>query len=171
MHRRRAAESKWFLIEVSLACALCWLTTEKTIIGWPRWIPEVLVLVAFWRVNEIAWAFYTDSVDRLRGKLRNSNIKPYERIPMLLRSAIGLVVQFAVLYYCVVPNEGFSKPLSDFRDALYFSATVGTSVGQESQEVTSHILRVVHIYQAGLGILLLVLALSIYIGGAKDGDA
>jgi hypothetical protein len=122
-------------------------------------------------VNEIAWAFYSDSVDRLRRELPKSSIKPHERIPMLLRSAIGLVVQFAVLYFCIFPNEGFSKPLHDFRDALYFSATVGTSIGQESQEVTSHFLQLTHIYQAGLSILLLVIALSIYIGEAKDGDA
>ena len=161
----------WFAVELGIACTLSWLSTRESIAYWPRGFQEILLLLAFWRINEIAIAFYNDSVDRLRRRRPRSNIKPYERIPMLLRSAVGLVVQFAVIYFFAFPNEGFGKPLCDFRDALYFSATVGTSIGQEGQEVTSQILRLAHVYQSGLGILLLVLALSIYVGGTERRNA
>lgn len=158
----------WFLAESTLAIMLCWISVRVAVKDWPWWARELLLLIAFWRINEIAWAFYKDSLDRIRGSAQRSDIEPHERVPMLMRSTVGLVVQFSVVYFCAIPGEGFSECLTDFRDALYFSATVATSVGQEGQEVKDHLLRTAHVYQSALSILLLVLALSIYVGDTSQ---
>jgi hypothetical protein len=133
-------------------------------------IAALFCLVAFWRVNEISYAFYSDGVSKLRGDIPSSDIRSVERVGMLLRSSFGAAVQFAVLYFLLVP-EGFKVRFWDFRDALYFSAATMTSIGQEGQEVESRLLRFFHIYQAALGILLFAIALSIYLGEQGKRDA
>lgn len=157
----------WFLAECGLA--LTWCVFEATTYAWPESIHLVFCLLALWRINEIAYAFYRDGISKLRGEPPASDIQAFERIGMLLRSASGLVVQFAVAYF-LLQTGGFKVPFTDFRDALYFSAGTMTSIGQEGQEVQSHIMRLLHIYQAALGILLFALALSIYAGEQKKRD-
>lgn len=165
----------WFAIEFSLAVALVWISRQSVASSWPELVRVALCLVAFWRINEIAYAFYRDGLSKIRGDADSSDVPMQERVGMLLRSAFGLAVQFAVLYYLLLPAQGFKESFNDFRDALYLSAATMTSIGQEGQEVQSHLMRLLHIYQSGLTIVLFVIALATYVGGStgskRPGDA
>ncbi len=158
----------WCLAECGLA--LTWCLLEAVPESWPAGIRVLFGVVAVWRINEVAYAFYSDGISRLRGIPPRSDIQGFERVGMLLRSACGLVVQFAVLYF-LLDATSFKQHFVDFRDALYFSAATTTSIGQEGQEVQGYIARFLHIYQSALGILLFALALSIYAGGVESREA
>lgn len=166
----RAWNKCWFAWETFLAITLLLVSLTIPVSEWYCSVLFALCICAFWRINEIVYAFSADSLSRIRNEEATSNLRPYERIQMLMRSYLGLVVQFAILYFCLTPGQGFAQPLGDFRDSLYFSAITQTAIGQEGQEVKSHWLRLVHVYQSGAGILLLVLAVSIYIDHASRND-
>ena len=163
--------SGWFIFEALLAAALLLISPHYSVKNWCSCVIYTLCVIAFWRINEIAFAFYSDSMSKLKQEQSSSDLKPYERVQMLLKSYVGIIVQFAVLYYCLFPGKGFTEEFDDFRDALYFSATTLTAIGQEGQEVCSHWLRAFYDYESASGILLLVVAVSIYIDRANSSEA
>jgi voltage-gated potassium channel len=154
----------WFIWETILAGSLALLSQTYPVHDWYAFPRQLLCLCAFWRINEVTYAFYSDGISKVRKQPASSDLLPHQRLPMLLRSYLGLIIQFSVIYFCLFPGEGFKDTLCDFRDALYFSATTLTAIGQEGQEVKNHWLRLAHVYEAASGILLLVFALSIYVG-------
>lgn len=153
----------WFIMELVLCVALIYLPCFSCTEAVPKSMQSLLCFIAFWRINEVAYAFYNDGMSKIKGELATSDLEPYERINMLFRSANGLIVQFAVLYAFLTPLEGFRVSIHDFGSALYFSATTMTSIGQEGQEVQTALMRIFHFYQSALGILLFVLAISVYV--------
>ena len=110
-------------------------------------------------------------MSKLRGELSKSALYPHERLTMLLRSLVGLTIQFAVIFFFLSYPGDFQKQLMNFGDALYFSAATISGVGQEGQDVNAVLMRIFHIYEGVTGILLLVLAVGIYVGRADSSDA
>jgi hypothetical protein len=134
-------------------------------------VAALMIYIAASRINELAYAFYSDSLSKLRGERSKSALKPHERMTMLFKSFIGLSIEFAVIYYFLAFLDDFKNELIDFRHALYFSAATISGIGQEGQEVNGQILRALHVYEGIVGVLLLVLAVSIYVGRAERSEA
>ena len=154
----------WFLSEICLAIVIMAFTVNDGSIEalGVLWIP--ISVLAFWRVNEIVYAFWNDVADSILKVSTNSGLNHVHRLSMLSRSAAGLVVWFAVLYSALGTGSAFKCPFSDFRDALYFSAVTLFSIGQEGQEVQGHIVRILHVYQGVSGFVLLAVAVAVYVG-------
>lgn len=119
-------------------------------------------IFAFWRINEIVFAFYNDSISRLSGVIQQSTLTSTDRLKMLFRSYGSLIICFASLYYFLPQSADYICRIKDFGDALYLSAVTMTGLGQEGLEIIG-IARFLVVYQVLTGILLVVIAVSVYL--------
>ena len=156
----------WFVGEAILAGALIGLSLAHYGDCY-RVLLCALLVFAWWRVNEVVYAFWKDSLDAVEGRPDASSLSSSKRLSMLARSASGLVFWFAVAY---AKFGNFKECFVHFADALYFSALTLAGLGQEGQEVVAGPARLVHVYEALSGIVLIVVAISVYVG-KRDGEA
>ena len=117
------------------------------------------------RIAEIAYAFYRDPLS----PEKESDLTAVDRLRMAMRSYLGLVLNFAILYY-FIPLAGMfdgqgTKGISIFGDALYFSAVTITTVGYGDIVPVSWVARLLSLVESGIGLLVLVVAIGTYIGG------
>jgi hypothetical protein len=118
-----------FAIELCLVFILAlWVYVySSSLSGRPEHaLPGLRVILAYWafsRCVEITWAFSSDALRALMNREPSSGIKAAERIIMALRSYFGLLLNFALLYYCL-NWEFVGLCIGGFVDALYFSGSV-----------------------------------------------
>ena len=165
--RLRYWNRSWLAVELLFASLLLTVESVNRRMVAESPLADLLLIIAFWRINEVAYAFARDAIDKLHGAPIRSDISAPERMGMLAGSYLGSIVQFATVYFYLFRGCGFNQKLGSFSEALYFSAMSALSGAPEGMEITSPWLQFVHVYQAALSVLLLVIALSVYIGAAK----
>ena len=97
--------------------------TELSLVG------GVLLVYAYSRIIEIAYAFYRDPLS----KSKKSDLKVKDRICMAMRSYFGLAFNFAVLYYFLPITKLFKVDeqyhLNSFFESFYFSSVTLATLG------------------------------------------
>ncbi len=144
------------------------------------WVGIVIFYFAFSRTFEVSYAFVKDVADRLREVQPNTNLTTGQRIVMAFRSYVGLIVNFAIMYFLlpalsVVRIFGWSLPvdkapcfqLNNFFDALYFSVMTITTTGYGDLSPSIWPTRVLAMWEVLSGLLLIAMALAIYLSNSK----
>src|SRR5207237_108038 len=90
---------RWFQAEVVMATLLVAASVRYPSARAKGWLLLPMLLLGWWRVNEIAYAFYRDALHRLAIELQRSDLKPTERVQMAMKSYIGMGINFAQLFY------------------------------------------------------------------------
>lgn len=127
----------------------------------------VLWLLPFSRCNEIVYAFYRDSMDKLHESPAASRLTPADRIQLLIKSYVGLTINFSIIYFLLptcMYSHGFESPIH----ALYFSGVTITTLGFGDITPTQDLSRILAVYEVFAGILLVVLALTIYLSSLSE---
>lgn len=127
-------------------------------------LPVLLMFVLLWlalsRCNEIAFAFYRDTIDHLK-KERKTSLKPWQRIQMAVRSYLSLTANFGMVCY-FVPTLYDPAP-NNFVQALYFSGVTIATLGYGDIKPIQAVSQLLAVYEVFSGILLVVLALGTYL--------
>jgi hypothetical protein len=133
------------------------------------WQTYFLILYAWilplGRVNELVFAFWKDSLDRLNHLPTRMPLKRVERIQLLMRSYVETALNFGLLYYvCSVSVRGSVSDLYTILDAIYFSVITLATVGYGDIKPALSMSRFLTIYESLAGIVFVVLAVATYIG-------
>jgi hypothetical protein len=136
-----------------------------------NFVGGVLVLYAWSRVNEIAYAFYCDPLSHSK----ESDLTVNDRIRMAMRSYFGLGFNFALLYY-FLPITGLfiaggQSRLGSFAESVYFSGVTLATLGYGDVVPTYWVSRLLALYEVFAGILIIAVAVATYVGRTKDEDA
>jgi len=122
----------------------------------------ILVLAyACSRINEIAYAFYNDALSLSK----KSDIKITDRIRMAMRSYLGLLFNFSLLYYFMPVEELFNKTIESYTEAFYFSGVTLATLGYGDIFPKHALSRLLALYEVIAGILIIAVAIAIYVGG------
>ncbi|MBW8722289.1 MAG: two pore domain potassium channel family protein [Polaromonas sp.] len=152
----------FFGLEIGIVLALGTLSWSEYF-----WLPLSLGFALLWiaisRCNEIVYAFYADTMDKLDEKKSNTNLSPSDRIKMLMRSYFGLTTNFALIYY-LLPTL-YEPKLSSFATAFYFSGVTIATLGYGDIKPIDQASQLLAVYEVFSGILLVVLALAVYLAG------
>ncbi len=124
----------------------------------------VVVVYAWWRVNEVVYAFYNDALSRVK----RSNLTNTDRIRMAMRSYFGLAFNFAIAYYFIPVDGLFNEPIGNFWQAFYFSGVTLATLGYGDMYPIHDLSRLLALYEVFAGILILAVAIATYAG---DRDA
>ncbi|WP_088259521.1 potassium channel family protein [Fimbriiglobus ruber] len=127
----------------------------------------IAIAYAWSRINEIAYAFYTDSLT----SSKQSDLTSSERIRMAMRSYFGLAFNFALLYYFIPVTGLFKDSLGSFFEAFYFSGVTLATLGYGDVLPKHWLCRLLSLYEVFAGILLVAVAIATYIGGSGESDA
>lgn len=120
----------------------------------------VLLVYAWWRVNEIAYAFYNDALS----PEKRSDITSTERISMAMRSYFGLAFNFAIAYYFSPADSFFNETIASFWQAFYFSGVTLATIGYGDIHPSHDLSRFLALYEVFAGILILAVAIATYAG-------
>lgn len=130
----------------------------------------VLIVYAWSRINEIAYAFYRDPLSQSK----ESALKVNDRIRMAMRSYFGLGFNFAVLYYFLpitgLFRAGEQSHLGSFAESVYFSGVTLATLGYGDVVPTYWVSRLLALYEVFAGILIIAVAVATYVGRTKDED-
>jgi hypothetical protein len=129
-------------------------------------VSTIAFLYGFSRANEIAYAFYADSLDAEK----QSDLSSSDRIRMAMRSYFGLTFNFALIYFFFPFQMTFSTELNGFFEAFYFSGVTAATLGYGDLYPTGVLARILSLYEVALGLLLLAVAIATYAGDAKKND-
>lgn len=124
----------------------------------------LLLVWAYSRINEIAYAFYRDPLTHAK----ESDLSAADRIQMAMRSYFGLAFNFALLYY-FAPIDGLfaaraSDSLASFWEAFYFSGVTLATLGYGDILPVHWFSRVLSLAEVSLGLLLIVVGIASYLG-------
>lgn len=171
----------WFIADCVVVLALSILPAHKVVL--PVHTPEnyslgylvvavLAVVVAFSRINELTYAFYQDAMEELGLRKKPTRLKPVDRVRMAMRSYFGLAVSFALFYFFLPWANFFDHDkhnlMLHFGDALYFSLTTITTLGYGDIAPSTGAARFLAMWEALLGIFLVVVAVGAYVGAAAD---
>ncbi len=140
------------------------------------------VVLIFWyaisHVNEVFIAFYNDVFDKL-SKSKSAQEKKHgieydERIRLALRSYIGLIIEYGIIYYVIcflnyisiVPGNEiifFEHGFDTFVDALYFSGVTIMTLGYGDILPSNSFSRLMSVYEVLNGMLLVVVTFTVYV--------
>lgn len=154
---------RFFIFEIILAVILC-ITTYLTPSIFINSMVYLLIIYSWSRVNEIAIAFYFDASWHLYRKPMATDLEPAERVGMALKSYAGLAINFAVIYYFLPIDNKFSGLVCSFADSLYFSVITITTLGYGDISPSHIVTRGTAVYEVITGVLVLVIAVSTYMG-------
>jgi len=130
-----------------------------------------LCILAWSRINEVSYAFYCDAFSHLNNEEPSSMLSMPERAQMALRSYVGIIVYFALIYYFYWGECKFSTAPNNFFDSLYFSTISIATVGYGDIYPTNPVIKAFVMYEVLVGLLLVVIAIGTYIGGnSKNGE-
>lgn len=148
-----------FVVEAigCIALALCFSRPATRHIGV---LGVTLLVYAWWRVNEIAYAFYGDALSRTK----RSNLTSTERIRMAMRSYFGLAFNFSVAYYFIPLDGLFNESIISFWQAFYFSGVTLATLGYGDIYPKHDLSRFLALYEVFAGILILAVAIATYAG-------
>lgn len=155
-----------FALELLLLVALA-ITFQKPQVEQVGYVSIALIVYAYSRINEIAYAFYRDPLS----KKKRSSLSAENRVRMVMRSYFGLTCNFAILYYFVPIKDLFKVPLVSFFEAFYFSGVTVATLGYGDVLPAHWLSRMLALYEVSLGILLVAVAIAVYIGAKEpEGD-
>jgi hypothetical protein len=155
-----------FYAETLGSVALALVVTHPPPAG-PSATAIAVVIYAYSRINEIAFAFYRDPLSRAK----ESDLANNDRIRMAMRSYFGLAFNFALLYYFVPIAGMFKEPLCSFFEAFYFSGVTLATLGYGDVLAVHWVSRLLALYEVFAGILLIAVAIATYVGGVGENDA
>ncbi len=160
--------SRFFIYaELSFALAASAITAI-----WPDFLScvvlsVVLLLVAWSRINELVFAFYWDALSHLKNEEQASDLKPYERLQMALKSYIGLIIYFSIIYYFNWLQQPFKPEHNNFFESAYFSVITITTLGYGDFQPAHWLMKAFSMYEALTGLLMVVVVIAAYIGADK----
>jgi ion channel len=171
----------WLRIEI-LACLvlIAWSAQSDKIPTGCAWASIVIFYFAFSRAFEVSYAFVRDVLDRLGKVQPNTNLTTGQRIVMAFRSYVGLIVDFAVMYFLFpafslfrtfdwLPIDHDKKfDLKSFFDAVYFSVMTITTTGYGDFAPSVWSTRLLAMWEVLSGLLLIAMALAIYLSTSKE---
>lgn len=150
-----------FFVTASASTAIFSEISEHILLAIP------LLIIAWSRINELGFAFYNDAISHLKGDDPVSDLQPYERLQMALKSYFGLIVYFSIVYYFSWFNCSFSSSLDTFIDSTYFSTITMTTLGYGDISPTHWVTKLASMYQVLLGLLIVVVVIATYAGLGK----
>jgi hypothetical protein len=120
-----------------------------------------LIYWAIARCTEITWAFISDAVRVLKRERPTTDLGSSERVVMAIRSYFGLLLNFALLYYCL-NDQVAGLRFAGFADAFYFSGSVlaGLDLRPEPDLVLAKYLV---LWQWLIGTFMIVIAVAGYL--------
>lgn len=130
------------------------------------YIAAPLIFISYSRINELAWAFCKDALDKFEG-VGGRGANNVERLILALSCYLGLIFYFAILYYFSWMECAFSMPLKTFFDSLYFSVVTITTLGYGEIHPTIWTTKLLVMYQALLGITMIVLVIGVYLNQSE----
>ena len=147
----------------------------NVISSFPFWLKWLLLIYSYSRCNEIAYAFYKDVFSRLKKEKPKSNLNSVDRIKMGIKSYLGLIINFALLYFLIPSvnliycSDFFKMELqcSDFFTWVYFSGVTLTTLGYGDITPIHLLSQFLVLYEVLVGILLIVVVIATYIGGVS----
>jgi voltage-gated potassium channel len=156
----------WITIYVLSCYGVSFVTTAQV---WPH----SLVLLYLWvfpfsRCNEIFRAFIVDPLRHIRGIAPSTPLEPVDRIKLLAFSYFEITVNFGLIYFLAF-NGSFSNNFRDIAEAVYFSGATITTLGSDFNPC-GRLAQFVVIYEVIIGLTLIVVAFSTYLGSVKGQD-
>lgn len=162
----------WFWAELialaGLAAASHFCSLRPTMAGATYAVYMAIWLFPFSRCNEIAYAFYHDAFDKSQKVTRFQEMSAAERIQMLIRSYLGLTMNFAIIYF-FLPSCMYDPELKTPVQALYFSGITIATLGYGDFKPIHGISQLLAVYEVFSGLLLLVVALAVYVSNLYAG--
>lgn len=161
--------SRWnygFMLAAGLTCVGFALAPMP--VG-PRGLGPGLALmsyIAFSRVIELILAFSRDALDRSTSRPPRTPLLPRERIWLLVRAYLELVLQFAIIYYAMEVfsvGNAFAPPLQSVWDSVYFSGVTITTTGFGDLVPISTAPRLAALAEAVSGVFFIALSLATYL--------
>ena len=154
----------WFRGEMLFAILLTVISIYLPAVATNPYLYWPVLTVAGSRINEISYAFYCDALSRLGNETRTSDLSTADRIKMTMKSYVGLLINFAILF-CLLPIRcAFSQHLSNFTDAIYFSGVTIATLGYGDLAPVNSFVRLLSLYEVFSGILLIAVAIATYVG-------
>lgn len=162
--------SLWLFCAEVIGCVALMVLADGEPSTTPSFWSGVLIIYAYSRIFEIAYAFYKDPLSQAK----ESDLKVNDRLVMAMRSYFGLAFNFAVLYY-FIPIAGLFKVaeqchLSSFMESFYFSGVTLATLGYGDVTPIHWLSRLLAVSEVFTGILIIAIAIAAYVGGMKDGD-
>jgi len=126
----------------------------------------LLLWIPFSRSNEIFYAFFFDGLDRIRGFPPRIPLDAADRVVLAARSYVETMLNFALIYYLLFRIE-FERGFSDMADAVFFSGVTIVTLGYGDITPRASMPQLLAIYEVFIGITLVVVAFSAYVGGPR----
>lgn len=126
-----------------------------------------LWVLPFSRVNEILSVFLQDGLARIKGTRQGTALTPYDRVILVSRSYLEVILDFAILYYLGF-RSAFSHQITGAVEALYFSAITITTVGYGDLAPCRSVTQLLVVYEVLGGLVLILVAFGAYIDKAKQ---
>ncbi len=178
-NRLRCWNTGLFIFELFLVIVYLVIPKYLSYLHLPVWVCLIvklpLIIYAFSRCNEIAFAFYNDVFRSLKQEEATSNLTSVNRIAMAMRSYVGLIVNFAFLYY-LIPSVNLIKcfdffkmeeSCGDFFKFIYFSGVTLTTLGYGDITPKHWLSQLLALYEVLVGILFVVVVIATYISSIQ----
>ena len=154
----------FFCFDIAVAIVLGISTTVASKWPIPTCLALILLALAYSRCNEVTYAFLRDANRELEHEDPTTPLPSGKRIKMAMRSYVGLLINFAVMYY-FLPQCLYKPHFENFVDALYFSGVTLATLGY-GDIVPVHIAsKLLSLYEVLSGMLLVVVAVAVYFSG------
>jgi voltage-gated potassium channel len=150
-------------VAIAIWGLLCAVDVEERSVAWL--LPMYLWVLPFSRVNEIFYAFLRDGLDRIKGTPEETGLTPYDRIVLVSRSYLEVIVDFGILYYLGF-RDAFSPRFRDAVEAVYFSAITIATVGYGDLAPCRPVSQLLVVYEVLGGLVLIIVAFGAYIDKA-----
>ena len=124
-----------------------------------------MALIAFFRINELVYAFYRDAMDRIEGYRSSTKFTPGQRVRLLLWAYAELILQFSVIHFSIqtLSRGRAYTGISDFASALYFSGVTVTTTGFGDIHPSETPARIASLFESVTDVLFIGLSLAVYL--------
>ncbi|MCK8825848.1 potassium channel family protein [Fuchsiella alkaliacetigena] len=150
---------------------------------WSYWIniAPFLARIAFFlisyyavsRVIEIFLALLLDSLDKMKNKPHEKNLKYSDRYIIALKSYLELILNYGIIFYALSTNYAqylfaspqglFNKSFNNIFEATYYSVSTITILGYGDISPTHFLTQLFSIFQVLTGVFLLIVTFTIYV--------
>ncbi|MBI2131255.1 MAG: two pore domain potassium channel family protein [Candidatus Tectomicrobia bacterium] len=131
--------------------------------GYQSVVLFLLALYAFFRCNEIFFAFVCDATDHLRPNEHATDLKYYQRIKLAMRSYLELILAYGLVFRAISQFWGGFCPPLDIQSAVYLSGITIATIGYGDIYPTNLVARLMTIYEFLNGIALIVVSFTVYV--------
>lgn len=169
MKKRVAINSwTWIFLLVNLLFLFTLPLLKRHLGFWPG-LFLLLWALPFSRIVEIAYAFYNDSFDQMKGLKPRSGLSRIQRFKLLGRSYFEIAVCYASLYLAL-PESSFNRPPATGFESLYFSWITITTTGFGDIAPLNVAAKFLCMTEVGVGLMLLVFAVGTYFSYGDAGS-